>query len=221
MRKNKGLFLTVAIVGGMALMLTLGVVGKNLFADPHAGHDHTTTTTDGHEGHDHATTTTTKLDAGKSYTLTENEDGTYSYSVKNFMGNVMHSEQSLSVKPEIVKVDDCILAISVTPNKSWPLSRKVTFCNIKSMDVITHDMALDYDQDQVAFVTRMTDKWLVFVTDFFNYNNGPTAYAELTDLAIQPNGQPYATSKFDENGDLVVTYKTETDEKTVTVKMSK
>lgn len=215
MKKKLSHIIVLALVA-VAVLIVLVVAVARLFdadiTDPLAGHDHSTTAG--------LTTSTNNNTPSESYTLTENQDGTYTYKVQNRMGGIMYSRENVTEKPTFTQMTDLVLEIAGQTSKDNNLTGWAVYCNIQTMDVSRRfDRVLASADSRVVYLDYRSGKWVVFVSDQFNedtYLEG----TELTGLTISESGSPKIDYEVTESGDLEVTYDTADGKKTVTVKLA-
>ncbi len=213
---KKTIYIIATALVALALVIVVVLACVNAFGanstDPHAGHDHSA---------EAQPTYNPNLKPSESYTVTENEDGTFNYEVRNRMGAVMNFQDNLRVKPEFTQVDDDILCITGREYKENNLSGWAIFCDIQASSSHRQpERVLATYEKRIAFLDYRSDKWLVFVRTAFDDSDTLNA-TELTDLAIQSSGSPELEYSLDKDGNLKVTYATKDGKKTVTVKMGK
>lgn len=221
MRKNKGLITALIIIGAVVLILTLGLVGKNLFGDPHAGHNHATA--DPHAGHNHATTNShttvgKNLPIKECFNITKAENGTYSYRITGRNGGSLLEKTQLKEKPVIEVVNDNLLVVI---NTSHPDSTKHTavFCDVQRCIVsLPQTGYLCTRDDKMIYWTPATGAYHVFAVDPFDQSGYGEHLQTLEGLYVLEGETIDVTCTQTENGDLKITYPIKDGVKTVIIK---
>lgn len=207
MRKNKGLTIILSVFGVMALLLTLGLVGKNLFADPHAGHDH------GDED-SHQTTTTATIGnnkpAAELFTYTEEKNGTYSYVIKGRNNKNIVEEHYLKYPVTITPIDRDTLAIA-GQNSDAISSRWIYYCNIPRFHSTNrHFGVIAHSKKQVVRLDTATNMYRLFVYDAFDENSAnPIDVVALEGVEVMSGKEPTIKKIENKNGKVTVTYLTD------------
>ena len=219
MKIKKSYIVGAVIVVLLAIFIVMGVTNP----DNHAGHDHATqTTADAHAGHDHATATQPNGPTGadltpdKSFTITDNKDGTYTVIVKGRSGSEIYNEK-LSVKPTFTEVSQDVLEIAYRTGDNT-VGHWAVYCDIQNHRVSkTYNFVLAANNDHVAYVEHISGKFTLFVADAFDDAKYLKSY-DLPDIALTESGSPKVTYNL-KNADLTVTYSTEKGDNTITVNM--
>lgn len=159
------------------------------------------------------------LKAEDCFTLTEHDDGTYSYSVEWRGGGQLHGEAKRShpVSCEVLSED----VVLVEGQEGTGVgARWAIFCDIQRGRV--SDAYAGYLAalgNRVAFVDYRTEQYHVFVCDAFNGAEILEAYT-LENLQVQEGGDMVEEFVLSKDGKLTVTYPTESGSKTITVSLA-
>lgn len=189
--------------------------------DPHAGHNHATTTVDPHAGHNHATTTKAPsatankdLTPTKSYTCTE-KDGVYTVAVTARNGKTVFSEE-MHTKPTFIEVNQDTLEIARRTSKDLSLHWAV-YVDIETGRVSrSYTKVLASFESRVSYIDQLSDKWQVLVTDIFDQNTSPKAYA-LEGMAFEGS---YPNITYTQKGpNVTVTYPVKGGTKTLEINL--
>lgn len=204
----------IIILAVIALLAAVGLMSNN--TDPHAGHNHSTgAESDPHAGHDHSDYT-----ADKSYSITTDQNGLYTVTVKNAHGETILSRGSLKTKPTCTKVSDYVLLVgnfsTPTQGNSWGV-----YCNVSTDRVSSlYNGVLATKGNYVIYGTQQNGKWQVVVRDAFD----ATVYLKnhvLEDAVSPDSGSVFKSASLTQGGDLHLTYWTGTAEKSVTIALPK
>ena len=205
----------IIILAVIALLVAVSVMSNS--SDPHAGHDHGTGTSqntgsDSHAGHNHS-----DYDIGKSYTVTQGQDGTYSVSVTTPHNEKLLVCDGLTVKPSCAKLSNSVLMVGNTANKDVS-ARWAVFC-----DGMNGKVSQRYDG---CLATQGT-------TVVIGTNNGTavevkdalsgTVYGKvaLPNASAAAGSAVIQSTAWADNGDLVVTYLAGETTKTYTIALPK
>lgn len=194
----------IIVAVAAALLITVGTLRQNaLNGDSHAGHDHadggtgTQQSTDTHAGHDHSS-----YDIGKSYTVTQNENGTYSVSARSPHNETIVVCDGLTDKPACAKINNSVLLVGDTANAAVS-ARWAIFC-----DGMNNKVSQRFDGCLATSGTTVvmgTDNGTVIeVKDAFTGSvHSKTALPD----ASTPDGRTIIQkTAWADNGDLVITY---------------
>ena len=207
------------IIGAViALLVAVGLMRGAV--DPHAGHDHannphtdphtTQQNAGSHDGHNHS-----DYDVGKSYTVTQNANGTYSVSVRSPHNEIIAVCDGLTTKPACAKISNSVLLVGDTSNPAVS-ARWAIFCDGMNNKVSPRFGGCLATQGTTV-VVGANNGTTVEVKDAFT----GTVYSKvsLPDAAATDNRSIIQSTAWDQDGDLIVTYWAGETTKTHTVKM--
>lgn len=207
--KKHGGKIILCVVG----LLLVGLLLIKVFSDPHAGHDHSASGqqgADAHAGHDHSS-----YDIGKSYTVTENANGTYSVSALSPHNEKIVIADNLTAKPACAKINNSVLLVGDTANAEVS-ARWAILCN-----GMTGQVSQRYDSclatQGTAVVVGTNNGATVVVKDAFTGTVHSTT--ALPGASAPDNRSIIQKTDWAENGDLIVTYLAGDAVKTHNVKM--
>ena len=156
-------------------------------------------------------------DPNDSYHVTKNQDGTYSFYVADYTGNIFYSRESETFAPEFTKLTESVLQISV-PMKSTPQHRWAIFCDVRVQKVSSvFGNFLGAKGNYVAQLEYLSDQYHVFVREMFNPDATPQV-TTLEGLKLNKNGYPYEKAAI-KDGKLEITYETNAGTKTTVVEL--
>ena len=208
--KKHGGKIILCVVG----LLLVGLLLIKVFSDPHAGHDHSTDSqqsTDSHAGHNHS-----DYDIGKSYTVTENANGTYSVSALSPHNEKIVIADNLTAKPACAKINNSILMVGDTANAAVS-SRWAIFCDGMNGKVSPRINGCLATQGTTV-VVGTNNGTAVEVKDAFTGTVHSTT--TLPGASVSDSRSIIQKTAWDENGDLIITYWAGESVKTQTVKVS-
>ena len=150
-------------------------------------------------------------DATDLYTVTKNDDNTYSYSFSDLSGNLLFEEENVGREPKInriaVNVYELITQTGTGVSTNW-----AGYCNVengKTSDI--YNYVLGSKENYVICGELKNGEHYIIVQEIFDEDG--TRYNKKYKLEnVSPVATDFATDcKFDDNGNAVVTYLTGSD----------
>ena len=102
------------------------------------------------------------------YTITDNEDFTYDYVIKDKNNNILISDKGVSREPKINAINDNLLSISVQTGTGIS-TRWTVYCDVSSGKVSdTYYSVLGEYVENVVFINYDNNKFSIVIQDIFN-----------------------------------------------------
>ncbi len=151
------------------------------------------------------------------FTLTENENGTYSYEVTSRDGTVILEEYYKQYPAAFIPVDNDRLVV-YGQNGTRLRDRWAVVCDVATPTVYRHVYnVVGVSKTQAAVVEERTGQYYLFVCDVMDSGNILDA-KPLTGLTVMEGAEPDITVK-QKNNQVTVTYPTDSGKETVTVEL--
>ena len=159
------------------------------------------------------------LTVADCYTFTENEDGTYSYSVEWRGGGRIYVKENMPRPVSFAEVGEDVVIVEGQEGTGVG-ARWAVYCDIERGRVSeTCYGYLAGVEDRVAFVEQRTEKYHVFVCDPFEPQEILAAYT-MEGMVIPDGGDMLKNFALSKEGVLTVTYPTEAGDKVITADLN-
>lgn len=138
------------------------------------------------------------------YTLTENSDSTYSYSIKDKDGNVLFEEQNVAKAPQTAQPSSSVFGL-VTQTGTGLSTNWAVYCDVENSKVSEQfHYVLGANDTYVVYAQDTVDGHFIIVQDIFDIE----AYFTKTKLRlVSPVASDFAVAcRFDDAGNAIVTY---------------
>ncbi|MBE6807556.1 MAG: hypothetical protein E7527_06110 [Ruminococcaceae bacterium] len=157
-------------------------------------------------------------DPNVSYHVNQNPDGSYSFYVADYAGNIFYARESEPYAPKFTKLTASVLQITA-PMATAPQKQWAVFCDVRTKK--TSGLFGDFlvaKGNYVAQLEYLSDQYHVFVREIFNPDVDPQT-TTLMGLVPNKDAQLYEKAVLNKDGNLEITYETHAGKKTVTIEM--
>ena len=141
---------------------------------------------------------------GDYYTLTENSDGTYSYSVNDKNGNIIYEQQNVAQAPQTVQPASAVFGF-VTQAGTGLSTNWAVYCDVENGKVSEpFHYVLGANDHYVVYGQYLEDGYFIIVQDIFDIE---AYYTKTKPRKVSSVASDFAVAcRFDEAGNAIVTY---------------
>ncbi len=138
------------------------------------------------------------------YTLTENGDGTYSYSMKDKAGNVLFEEKNVSKPPQTTQPAPAVFGL-ITQTGTGLSTNWAVYCDVENGKVSEHfHYVLGANDHYVVYAQYAEQGNFIIVQDIFDFE---AYYTKTKPRMVSSVASDFAVDcRFDEAGNAIVTY---------------
>lgn len=143
-------------------------------------------------------------DINDYYTLTDNGDSTYSYSLKDKNGNVLFEKQNVARAPQTEQVAPYVFGL-VTQTGTGLSTNWAVYCDVENGKVSEQfQYVLGANDKYVVYAKYMDGGHFIIVQDIFDIE---AYYTKTKPRLVSPVASDFAVAcRFDEAGNAIVTY---------------
>ncbi|MBR3975835.1 MAG: hypothetical protein IKJ88_08250 [Clostridia bacterium] len=141
------------------------------------------------------------------YTVTQNDDNTYSYSFSDLNGKILFEKDGVAREPEINQIDVGIYEL-ITQTGTGLSTNWAVYCDVensKTSDLFYH--VLGADENYVICGNIKNNEYLIVVQEIFN-NDGEGYFKEYKLENVSPVAADFAVDCKIDNKSAFVTYLT-------------
>lgn len=137
------------------------------------------------------------------YQITDNEDYTYDYVVKDKKNNILISNEGISRKPEINVINEYLLSVSVQAGTGLS-TRWTIYCDVLNGSVSeTYYSVLGEYGENVVYVSYDNGTYRIVIQNIFNRE---LFYKETVLEDASPVAEPVVSFAIEDNGEAKVVY---------------
>ena len=142
-------------------------------------------------------------DIHELYQITDNEDYTYNYVVKDKNNNILISNEGISREPEINVINEYLLSVSVQAGTGIS-TRWTIYCDVLNGNVSeTYYSVLGEYDENVVFVNYDNSAYCIVIQNIFNRE---LFYKEIVLEDASPVAEPVVSFEIEDKGAAKVVY---------------
>lgn len=141
---------------------------------------------------------------GDYYKLTENSDGTYSYSVKDKNGNILYEQQNVAQAPQTTQPASAVFGF-ITQTGTGLSTNWAVYCDVENGKVSEEfHYVLGANDKYVVYGQYLDEGYFIIVQDIFDIE---AYYTKTKPRMVSSVASDFAIAcRFDEAGNAIVTY---------------